>query len=148
MEQKISYPILASTVNNNDRVNRPSSFTGFSDMLSSDLDDIMNSPSPGDGSIATVGRSGVASSESIVTSDSSNPGSNRSDLSMNIVDEEDPVEVGHSFDQPSAEKESCKVKEMDDVDGNNQKSKLEEDGESDDMLGGVFAFEECEYFFS
>ncbi|KAK1423686.1 hypothetical protein QVD17_18994 [Tagetes erecta] len=144
MEQQISYPILASTVNNNDRVNRPSSsFTGFGDVLSSDLDDIMNSPSPGDGLIATVGRSGVESSESIVTSDSSNPGSNRSDLSMNIVDEEDPVEVGHGFDQPSAEEESCKVKEMSDIDGNNQKSKLEEDGESDDMLGGVFAFEEC-----
>ncbi|KAL8229388.1 hypothetical protein R6Q57_014288 [Mikania cordata] len=155
-EPLISYPIHASTVNNNGSVNRQSSFTGFNDMLSSTLDGIMNSPSPVDGSVdagAAVGRLGVQSSESIVTSDTSNPGSNRSDLSMNVVDEvpmheEDLVEFGHDFDHDhcklTTEEKSCKVDEMADGEGN----KSEVDGDSDDMFGGVFTFEECEFFFS
>lgn len=155
MEPHISYPILASTVNNNDSMNRLSSFTRVDDVLSFGLDEIMNSPSPG--SIAhgvNFGR-GVHSSESIVTSDTSNAGSNRSDLSMNNVDEvpmhEDMLEFGHDFNEdyckPSTEEESCTARKMIDGNGNNsghQRNKSEEDGDSDDMLGGVFAFsEEC-----
>lgn len=158
----ISYPILASTVNNNDGgVNRMiSSFTG--------VDEIMNSPSPSPvddfSSINGPGVVAVAqSSESIVTSDTSNPGSNRSDLSMNIADqvpmheqeeeeeEEDmllqfgPHDFNDNYCKPSTEKE---LGEMTDVDGNNtnsrhhQRNKSEEDGDSDGMLGGVFAFSE------
>ncbi|KAD7117556.1 hypothetical protein E3N88_04824 [Mikania micrantha] len=141
----VSYPILASTVNNNGSMNRPSSFTGFNGMLSSTLDGIMNSPSPADSSVdagAAVDRLGVQSSESIVTSDTSNPGSNRSDLSMNAVDEvpmheEDLVEFGHDFDHDhcklTTEEKSCKVDEM--ADGECNKSEV--DGDSDDMFGGV-----------
>ncbi|KAK9074984.1 hypothetical protein SSX86_003303 [Deinandra increscens subsp. villosa] len=125
MEPHIFYPTLASTVNNNDSVNRLTSFTG--------VDEIKTSPSSADGSDAhgvTIAGSEVQSSESIVTSDTSNPCSNRSDLDMNIVDEfptheeeEDMVVFGH------------------------ERKKFEEDGDSDDMLGGVFAFsEECESF--
>ncbi|XP_071701720.1 autophagy-related protein 18h-like [Rutidosis leptorrhynchoides] len=145
-EPKLSYPILASAVNNNYGVNRLSSVTGVDDTLSSSLDDIMNSPSPIDGSIAPARV--VLSSESIVTSDTSNPGSNRSDLSMNIVDEvpmhEDMLEFGHDFQE-----EYCKLptKEKTYVDGNDslhQRNESEKDGDSDDMLGGVFEFsEEC-----
>lgn len=155
MEPHISYPILASTVNNNDGVGL-TSFTGVDNELSSSLDEIMNSPSPV-GRGGTVGRV-VQSSESVVTSDTSNPGSNRSDLSMNIVDEvpmhKDLVEFGHDFHEdyckPSTQEESCKIREMSDIGGNtsrHRRNKYEEDGDSDDMLGGVFAFsEECEYF--
>lgn len=162
MEPHISYPILASTVNNNDSMNRLSSFTRVDDMLSFGPDEIMNSPSPVHSSIApgvTFGR-GVHSSESIVSSDTSNAGSNRSDLSMNNVDEvrmhEDMLEFGHDFNEdyckPSTEEESCTARKMTDGNGNDsghQRNKSEEDGDSDDMLGGVFAFsEECEYFFA
>lgn len=146
---KISYPILASTVNNNDGVNRLTSYTG--------VDELMSSPSPVDDPIApgVIFARGVQSSESIVTSDNSNPGSNRSDLSMNIVDgvpmHEDMLVFGDDFHEeyckPSTEEASCKLGEMTDVDGNknrHQRNKSEEDGDSDDMLGGVFAFsEEC-----
>ncbi|XP_024961565.1 autophagy-related protein 18h-like [Cynara cardunculus var. scolymus] len=148
MDPRKSYPILASTVNNNDSVNRISSFARVDGVLTSALEEIMNSPSPG---VAIA-----PSSESIVTSDASNPGSNRSDLSMNMVDEvpmhEDMLEFGHDFQQeyckPSTEEEiSPKLREKADVDGNNsrhQRSKSEEDGDSDSMLGGVFSFsEEC-----
>lgn len=144
MDPRKSYPILASTVNNNDGVNRISSFARVDGVSSSVVDEIMNSsPSPG-----------VVVSESIVTSDASNPGSNRSDLSMNMVDEvpmheEDMLEFGHCKCKPSTEEEiPCKLRETGDVDdGNNsrhQRNKSEEDGDSDDMLGGVFSFsEEC-----
>nr|GEW92794.1 autophagy-related protein 18h [Tanacetum cinerariifolium] len=102
----------------------------------------------------TFGR-GVHSSESIVTSDTSNTGSNCSDLSMNNVDEvpmhEDMLEFGHDFSEdyckPSTKEESRTVRKMTDGNGSNsghQRNKSEEDGDSDDMLGGVFAFsEEC-----
>ncbi|KAI3664988.1 hypothetical protein L6452_43603 [Arctium lappa] len=148
MDPHKSYRIPASTVNNNDGVNRISSFAGVDGVLSSALDDIMNSPSPG----VVV----APFSESIVTSDASNPGSNRSDLSMNMVDEvpmhEDMLEFGHDFQQEycksSTEEEiPPELRETADVDGNNsrhQRNKSEEDGDSDDMLGGVFSFsEEC-----
>ncbi|PWA85203.1 Breast carcinoma amplified sequence 3 [Artemisia annua] len=155
MEPHISYPILASTVNNNDSMNRLSSFTRVDDVLSFGPDEIMNSPSPGLIAHGVTSGRGVHSSESIVSSDTSNAGSNRSDLSMNNVDEvpmhEDMLEFGHDFNEdyckPSTEEESCTARKMTDGNDNNsghQRNKSEEDGDSDDMLGGVFAFsEEC-----
>ncbi|KAJ0770574.1 putative transcription factor WD40-like family [Helianthus annuus] len=105
MEPWISYPILASTVNKNDSLNRAGSFTGFDGLLSSGLDEIMSSPSPVDGSTAAG---------ATVASEGSNPA--------------------------STEEEGCKADEMADV----QRKISDEDGDSDDnMLGGVFAFEEC-----
>ncbi|KAI7738772.1 hypothetical protein M8C21_005970, partial [Ambrosia artemisiifolia] len=130
IEPQTSYPIPASTVNNNNGMTRQTSFTGVDGVLSPSVDEIMNSPSPvDDGSVApgvTIARSEVESSDSIVTSDTSNPGSNRSDLDMNIVDEEEEEEE----------------EEM--VVFGQERNKFDEDGDSDDMLGGVFAFsEEC-----
>ncbi|KAJ9564753.1 hypothetical protein OSB04_000719 [Centaurea solstitialis] len=112
MDPLQSYPIHASTVNNNDGVNR----------------------------ISGVSSAVVPSSESNVTSDAgSNPGSNRSDSSMNVVDEV-PMheEFGHEYISPKVDERA------DDVDGNHQME--EEDEEDNDMLGGVFSFsEEGEY---
>lgn len=119
-----SYPIPASTVNNKNGMNRQTSFTG--------VDELMNSPSPVEGSVAhgvTIARSEVQSSDSVLTSDTSNPSSNRSDLDMNIVDE-----------VPLPEEEEQEDMEV----FGHEKNKFEEDGDSDGMLGGVFAFsEEC-----
>ncbi|KAL7235013.1 hypothetical protein ACSBR1_018482 [Camellia fascicularis] len=99
----------------------------------------------------------VPSSSSVVTSEASNSSSNRSDLSMNILDEgpvhddmHDPLDFGQYF-----EEEYCKASIQDecpeltevvtDVDSSNSpcdKEKSEEDGDDDDMLGGVFVFSE------
>ncbi|GFY91985.1 autophagy 18h-like protein [Actinidia rufa] len=104
----------------------------------------------------TIAREGQSSS-SVVTSEASNTSSNRSDFSMNLIDEgpahedmQDPIDFGQYF-----EEEYCKASTHDecaelteavtDVDSSNSlcdKEKYEEDGDDDDMLGGVFAFSE------
>ncbi|XVE89758.1 hypothetical protein DITRI_Ditri20bG0020600 [Diplodiscus trichospermus] len=86
------------------------------------------------------------------TSDVSNTNSNRSDLSMNILDE-GPVNASPDFVQFFQEEyrkalplSACREpKEVTDVDSSSspcEKEKSEEEGDSDEMLGGVFAF--CE----
>ncbi|KAL8155374.1 hypothetical protein AgCh_000672 [Apium graveolens] len=99
----------------------------------------------------------VLSSSSVVTGDVSNTSSNRSDLSMNILDEElvhedmqDQLDFGLYFEEGY-----CKSKNLDqgneltehitDVDNSTRhchKVISEEEADSDDMLGGVFAFSE------
>ncbi|XP_050223494.1 autophagy-related protein 18h [Mercurialis annua] len=95
---------------------------------------------------------GMQSSNSGVTSDASNTSSNRSDLSMNIIDE-GPTNDSLDFEQLFQEG-YCKVSAMNacleatevSFTGNNSSpcdlEKSEEDGDSDDMLGCVFAFSE------
>lgn len=129
--QIASYPILASTVNNKDSMNRLTCYPPVDD-------EIMNSPSPVDHSIPpdlTVAR-GVKSLESVVTSD----GSNRSDSSMNNT----VNGYGHDFQEEYCNPSTQEKREINEVDGKNglhQRNKSEEDGD-DDMLGGVFAFSE------
>lgn len=112
-----------------------------------------NKTSPSVGNIAQE----VLSSSSVVTGDVSNTSSNRSDLSMNILDEElvhedmqDQLDFGHYFQEGY-----CKSKNLDQgneltehithVDNSTShchKVISEEEADSDDMLGGVFAFSE------
>lgn len=181
METHSSYPLLAPA-NEHDGVKRPisvfesprqmnhSSFIRVATSVSSEesatvissLDEnyIMSSPSsfnhgslPSERTIAGE----VVSSDSVVTSEASNPGSNRSDSSMNIIDEgplhedmQGPLYFGQYFQeeycQPSILDGRHELTEgVTDVDSNNsasEKEKTEEDNDSDDMLGCVFAFSE------
>ncbi|XP_058002789.1 autophagy-related protein 18h isoform X2 [Hevea brasiliensis] len=94
----------------------------------------------------------IQSSNSVVTSEASNTSSNRSDLSMNIIDE-GPTNDSLDFEQFFQEG-YCKVSSLSEfhesaevsfVDNNispGDLEKSEEDGDNDDMLGGVFAFSE------
>ncbi|GAB4835876.1 hypothetical protein Ancab_000794 [Ancistrocladus abbreviatus] len=83
----------------------------------------------------------VQSLNTVRTSDASNICSNRSDFSMNLVDEgsiQDLVDFGQYFQE-----EYCKVGT--DVDSSNStcdKEKSEEDAETDEIIGGIFAFSE------
>ncbi|KAJ6928850.1 autophagy-related protein 18h-like isoform X1 [Populus alba x Populus x berolinensis] len=95
----------------------------------------------------------VQSSESGVTSEASNLSSIRSDLSMNITDE---GPANDSLDSELYFQEGyCKVSELNEcqestevltfVDNSSSPcdvDKSEEDGDNDDMLGGVFSFSE------
>ncbi|XVF42049.1 hypothetical protein PTKIN_Ptkin01aG0329000 [Pterospermum kingtungense] len=86
------------------------------------------------------------------TSDISNTSSNRSDLSMNMLDE-GPVNASPDFEQFFQE-EYCKAlplsacrepTEVTDVDSSSspcEREKSEEEGDNDEMLGGIFAFSE------
>ncbi|OMO62384.1 hypothetical protein CCACVL1_22857 [Corchorus capsularis] len=87
------------------------------------------------------------------TSDSSNTSSNRSDLSMNMLDE-GPVNDSPDFEQFFQE-EYCKALPLSacreqtevitDVDSSSpcdREKSEEEEGDNDDMLGGIFAFSE------
>ncbi|PHU10042.1 Autophagy-related protein 18h, partial [Capsicum chinense] len=121
---------------------------------------VVNSPSPPkSGSLSTGGTSAreVQSSNSVITSEGSNSSSNRSDMSMNIIDEQtvhedicDPVDFGQFFQEgyckASTNNELNEVTElvadMDRSSGPCNKEKPDDDGESDDMLGGVFDFSE------
>ncbi|XP_068341645.1 autophagy-related protein 18h-like [Pyrus communis] len=79
-----------------------------------------------------------------------NVGSNRSDLSMNMLDE-GPVHESPDF-EPFFQEGYCKESPLSnfrestevgtDVDSPCDREKSEEDGDNDDMLGGVFAFSE------
>ncbi|XP_052192300.1 autophagy-related protein 18h isoform X2 [Diospyros lotus] len=119
----------------------------------------INAPLPNTGALSTEGTIAreVQSSSSVVTSEVSNASSNRSDLSMNIIDEglvhedmHDPLEFGQYFEEgycnPSAHDECPELTGVvTDVDSTNSpcdKDKSEEDGDNDGMLGGVFAFSE------
>lgn len=95
---------------------------------------------------------GVQSDNGSEPSEGSNGSSNRSDLSMNILDE------GQEHDSPDFEQffqeGYCKASALSecpestevvtDVDSSSRcdGEKCEEDGDNDDMLGGVFAFSE------
>uniref|UniRef100_A0A5B7BTC7 Putative autophagy-related protein 18h n=1 Tax=Davidia involucrata TaxID=16924 RepID=A0A5B7BTC7_DAVIN len=124
----------------------------------------VNSP-PKSGILSTGGTVAreVQSSNSVLTSEVSNTSSDRSDLSMNILDEgpvhedmHDSLDFGQYFQEgyckASTVDECCEPTEgVTDVDSSHSpcdKEKSEEDGDrdrdsdSDDMLGGVFAFSE------
>lgn len=127
---------------------------------------MLHSPSKGDGfpNVASTVANGSVSSErstvedfqpsnSGVTSDLSNTGSNRSDSSVNIIDE-GPVHGSLDFEpyfqegycQATVARESCNSVEAV-GDGDNARSpsrqdKSEEDVDNDDMLEGIFAFSE------
>ncbi|KAH9603978.1 hypothetical protein KSS87_023581 [Heliosperma pusillum] len=107
---------------------------------------VVNSPPLIDTSVTT----GRATVNNVGTSEASNLSSNRSDFSMNVVDEgsvQDPLDFGGLF-----EEEYCKATSLDenhevvtDVDSSSsprEKDKSEEDGDNDEMLGGVFDFSE------
>ncbi|WCJ43210.1 hypothetical protein M5689_023967 [Euphorbia peplus] len=94
----------------------------------------------------------IQSPNSGVTSEASNMSSNRSDLSMNIIDE-DPTSYSLDFEQLFQEG-YCEVSTLNKHHETSQANfpdnsstpcdmeKSEEDGDTDDMLGGVFAFSE------
>lgn len=117
---------------------------------------LVNSPSSlRNISVLTEGATakGVQASNSVGTSEGSNGGSNRSDFSMNLVDEgsvQDRLDLGGYFQE-----EYCKAVPLNgshemseaatDVDSSSsprEKEKSEEDGENDEMIGGIFAFSE------
>ncbi|KAK3014131.1 hypothetical protein RJ639_007923 [Escallonia herrerae] len=91
------------------------------------------------------------SSSSVITSEVSNTSSNRSDLSMNILDEgpvhedmQDTLDFGQYFQEgyckaSNHDKRQESTEAVTDVDSSSSpcdKEKCEEDGDSDDMLGG------------
>ncbi|KAL6324321.1 hypothetical protein AAG906_012567 [Vitis piasezkii] len=93
----------------------------------------------------------VESSDSVGTSEASNTSSNRSDSSMNILDEGpvEPLYFGQYFQEgyckASTLDECRELTEVTDVDSGSSpcdREKSEEDENNDDMLGGVFAFSE------
>lgn len=97
----------------------------------------------------TAGRAIAKEAQSIssgLTSEASNTSSNRSDLSMNIIDE-GPVNDSLDF-EPFFNEGYCrasalnKPNDSNEVVNNGLTEKCEEDGDSDDMLGGVFDFSE------
>lgn len=117
---------------------------------------LVNSPSPVKSASLSAERANskeVQSSSSVGGSEASNVSSNRSDFSMNVADESsvpDPLDFGGYF-----EEEYCKAAPLDeshelsevitDIDSSSsprEKEKSEEDGENDELLGGVFAFSE------
>ncbi|MCD9639045.1 hypothetical protein HAX54_023325 [Datura stramonium] len=120
----------------------------------------VNSPSPSKSeSFSTGGTSAreVHSSNSVITSEASNSSSNRSDMSMNIIDEQtvhedicDPVDFGQFFQEGYCKASTNNelneftelVADMDSSGSPCNKEKPDDDGESDDMLGGVFDFSE------
>ncbi|XP_059652573.1 autophagy-related protein 18h-like [Cornus florida] len=175
-----SYPLNFPTANGSDRVTcgnvnlassplKQSSFNSGYPVISRELyptvtssgeeSYIVNSPSsPKRGSLSTertIARE-VQSSNSVVTSEGSNTSSNRSDLSMNILDEgplheelHDPLYFGQYFQEgyckASIHDDCCESTEVPDVDCRSSpcnKEKSDEDGDNDDMLGGVFSFSE------
>ncbi|RVW53369.1 Autophagy-related protein 18h [Vitis vinifera] len=101
-------------------------------------------------SARTIGKE-VESSDSVGTSEASNTSSNRSDSSMNILDEGpvEPLYFGQYFQEgyckASTLDECRELTEVTDVDSGSSpcdREKSEEDENNDDMLGGVFAFSE------
>lgn len=117
--------------------------------FSNQLSTLTNGSISADGTIAK----GVQSVNSHGPSDNSNVSSNRSDLSMNTLDE-GPVHESLDFEQFFQEG-YCKASALSDcrdsagvvTDADSSGSpcdreKCEEDGDNDDMLGGVFAFSE------
>ncbi|XP_031130544.1 autophagy-related protein 18h-like isoform X1 [Ipomoea triloba] len=115
----------------------------------------VNSPTfPNGGSVSIGGMCArdAQSSSSAVTSEGSNSSSNRSDTSMNIIDEGpapedmcDRIDFGQYFQEgyfkAATDNKSLKLAEViTDIDSNNcacEKEKSEDDKESD-LLGGVF----------
>nr|GMD45317.1 Autophagy-related protein 18H [Ipomoea batatas] len=144
--------------------NRTFSIPELSTNIISSLEEgyIVNSPSPPKSGSLSAGETSardIQSSNSALTSQASNTSSNHSDMSMNISNDEglihedmsDPVDFAQYFKEgyckASTNKESSELtKLVTDIDrGNNpcEKEKGEDDdGESDDMLGGVFDFSE------
>lgn len=122
---------------------------------------LVNSPSsPKSGPLSTEGAGArvINSSNSAISGEHSNTSSSRSDVSMKLIDEgpmhedmHDPVDFGPYFQEgyckTSADDESHELTEVvTDIDSSNSppcdREKTEEDGESDGVLGGVFAFSE------
>lgn len=135
-------------------VSSKQSSTGLSPV---DGSDFTNSPSTVTSGSLSTDRTilkAVQSSKCGGASEGSNTSSNRSDLSMNILDE---GSMHDSFDyEPFFQEEYCTATGLsncrdpaeaatDDVDSSGSphyRDKSEEDGDTDDMLGGVFAFSE------
>ncbi|KAL0558388.1 hypothetical protein IC582_002950 [Cucumis melo] len=135
-------------------VSSKQSSIGFSPVEGSDF---TNSPSTVTSCSLSTDRTilkAVQSSKRGGASEGSNTSSNRSDLSMNILDE---GPMGDSFDyEPFFQEEYCKATgrsncrdpaeavtdDMDSSGSPHYREKSEEDGDTDDMLGGVFAFSE------
>nr|XP_016496316.1 PREDICTED: autophagy-related protein 18h-like [Nicotiana tabacum] len=170
----ISYPCIELSMEENDGL-RSSSYTvapQVSNKVQAGLESspnilcsveesyVLNSQSPPKiESFSTRGISAreVQSSNSVVTSEASNSSSNRSDMSMNIIDEQtvhedicDPVDFGQFFQEGYCKASTNNklnevnelVADMDSSSSPCDKEKPDDDGESDDMLGGVFDFSE------
>ncbi|XP_024439437.2 autophagy-related protein 18h isoform X1 [Populus trichocarpa] len=120
-----------------------------SNFINSNVTSLTNGPLTAERLIAKE----VQSSESGVTSEASNISSNRSDLSMNIIDEgpaNDSQDFEHFFQEgycKASDLKECQesTEVLTFVDNNSSPcdvDKSEEDGDNDDMLGGVFSFSE------
>lgn len=159
-----------STVDENDgvrrsgshsRIERSSTSPESSANVMSSLEEsyIVNRPlSPKNGALSTGGTASrnVHSSNSTITGEHSNTGSNRSDISMKVIDDgpvhedmHDPIDFGQYFQEgyckASANDDSHELTEaVTDISGNSpcDRETAEEDLESDGMLGDVFAFSE------
>ncbi|GAB4855496.1 hypothetical protein Ancab_024114 [Ancistrocladus abbreviatus] len=159
MNGKRSYSIVESPSltqgSNHNHVISTSIDTSMLDISSTVNNYLVNSPSLKNVSLSSERAvpQEAQSSNSVGTSDSSNISSNRSDFSMNLVDEgsgQDSLDFGQYFQE-----EYCKASPPDDcrdmtevvmdVDSSNSprdKDKSEEDEETDESLVGMFAFSE------
>lgn len=148
-------PLLGQSSTNKDLVSFSSSHptSDISPAVDSNFSNQLSTLTNGSISTDRTIAKGVQSVNSRGPSDDSNVSSNRSDLSMNILDE-GPVHDTLDFEQFFQEG-YCKASAMSDchesaevvtdVDSSSSpcdREKCEEDGDNDDMLGGVFAFSE------
>lgn len=123
----------------------PSIVSAFEENYVNNYNSISSKASPSGGNISEE----VLSSSSVVTGDVSNTSSKRSDSSMNILEElvhEDMqyFQEGY-FKSTNLDKFNQFNEHITEVDRSTShcnKANREEDADSDDMLGGVFAFSE------
>lgn len=149
--------ILAPSLPNHGPFNRdsvsgsPKQMMGISPIEDSYFVNSISSIKNGSLSSARTIAKEVESSDSVGTSEASNTSSNRSDSSMNILDEGpvEPLYFGQYFQEgyckASTLDECRELTEVTDVDSGSSpcdREKSEEDENNDDMLGGVFAFSE------
>ncbi|KAK8508835.1 hypothetical protein V6N13_090788 [Hibiscus sabdariffa] len=147
---KAQCSLLVSHMLNQSTLNKAAGSVSFtrSKMGACHIEDNKSTNSP---SLTSDSLSGGRSSGE--SSDVSNTSSNRSDSSMNMLDE-GPVNESPEFEHFFYE-EYCKVLPLSacceptevvtDVDSNSspcEREKSEEEGDNDDMLGGIFAFSE------
>lgn len=152
--------VLSSSLLNKSSINNDSTSisaklptTGVSPVQDSDFSNSLSTLTSDSLSADRTISKNVQPSNSVGGSEASNVSSNRSDLSMNIPDEglvHDSLDFEQFFQEgyckPSPLSDCRDTTEVvTDVDSSSSpgdREKSEEDGDNDDMLGGVFAFSE------
>ncbi|GAB2215191.1 hypothetical protein Droror1_Dr00019570 [Drosera rotundifolia] len=156
---KVRYPIVQSPLQrqgSTESTRAPTFIVNTAMAISPQKSYPVHSTSVKNGSLSSEGvvAEEAQSSNSLGVSEASNNSSNRSDFSMNVVDEDSepyfqeeyctasPLEECHDASKAITEVDSINSTSKEKCDGDEEES--EEDGESDEMFGGVFTFSEEE----